>query len=297
MNEIGSLIESAIEAKNYRLPSNDAFTLIVQKYQDMVFGYIFAIIRDYFVAQDLTQEVFIIAYNKLESLCNYNAFSKWLQQIAKRVCLRELDRKKKRELPLDNIDISESTALTPEESYELNEFQNEVQRAIAKLPQIHRIPTILYYINDYSQQNVADFLNIGLDTVKKRLERARNYLKVEMTPMLKENLGNIRPSKDDELVTKVSLYTTFDTAAKNEQLELMEQMLVDGIDINEKDAAGKTLLHWAVENGHTDGVRLLIKNGANRFLEDKTGKNSIELAKRKNHKAIIRILGSDETDV
>lgn len=271
MSEISTLVEQAIEQKILHYPVNDAFTEIVQKYQDMVFGYIYAMMREYYIAEDITQEVFIIAYQKLETLVNYHAFPYWIKQIARRECIRASNLRKRRELPLENAAEIESGLSTLQQNYEIMESQSEIRNAIDGLTEKHRIPVVLYYINGYSQQDVAQFLNIQLDTVKKRLQRGREQLRKEMASIVKGNLEQIRPSRDNRLVDKISLYTTFDTVAKNGQLDLLEQMLVDGVDINERDATGRTLLHWAVENNHREAVRLLINNGADPHVKDKDG--------------------------
>ena len=58
--------------------------------------------------------------------------------------------------------------------------------------------------------------------------------------MFKSDLKSIRPSKDDRLIKIINLYTTFDAAAKNGQIDLLEQMLVDGVEIDSLDTTGTT---------------------------------------------------------
>jgi len=63
-----ALVSQAIEEKYHGAIAKEAFTELVRKYQDMVFGLVYAVVQDHFLAQDVTQEAFIIAYNKLDTL-------------------------------------------------------------------------------------------------------------------------------------------------------------------------------------------------------------------------------------
>ena len=65
---------------------------------------------------------------------------------------------------------------------------------------------------------------------------------------IKDNLEPLRPSKNNKILEKINLYTTFDSVAKIGQMDLLEHLIMDGVNVNEKDAAGRTMLHWAVEN-------------------------------------------------
>ncbi|MCX7711470.1 MAG: sigma-70 family RNA polymerase sigma factor [Clostridia bacterium] len=293
MRDTHVLVELAVQQKNSGYPTNDAYAEIVKRYQDLVFGYIFAIVKEYFTAQDVTQEVFIAAYRNLENLRNPHALPCWLKQIAKRDCIRVLKKKRKEGLPLETLEAYETSSMEAYDNLKVSEIQNEVYDAIKQLPDNQRIPVVMYYIQGYSQQNIAEFLEIEVNTVKKRLQRAREQLRREMTEMVKGNLEHLRPSKDNQLVEKVSLFITFDMVAKNGQIELLEQMLVDGIDINRKDATGRTLLHWAVESSHVEAVQLLIRSGADKHATDKNGKSALQLAEKAGNKEILEALVPD----
>ncbi|MBN2440515.1 MAG: sigma-70 family RNA polymerase sigma factor [Spirochaetales bacterium] len=292
MKNISQLIEQAMTHKHNHNPDNKAFTEIVKHFQDMIFGYSFALIKDSFLARDITQEVFIIAYTHLEQLKNHQAFPGWIKQIAKRECIKMFKQQQNSSLPLSFIDNQREGLMTPQESYEKKESKNEIMEAVKKLPESMRVPVILYYIDGYSQHDVADFLNIKLNAVKKRLQRAREGLKKEMIHMVKDNLKDLRPSNDDTLLNKINLSTTFDTAAKSGQINILEQMIIDGIDVNERDATGRTLLHWAVENNHTDAVTLILQNGGDSSIKDKSGETPLGAAQKMNNREIITLLSA-----
>jgi ankyrin repeat protein len=184
----------------------------------------------------------------------------------------------------------------PEEIFEREESKQKIKAALNSLPEGQRIPIVLFHIDGYSQAEIADFLDLKTNTVKKRIQRGRQSMQKDLMGMFEKDLKSIRPSKDDRLIKAINLYMTFDAAAKNGQLDLLEQMLVDGVEIDTKDAGGQTLLHWAVENDHVDALRLLLKYGADRNIMDRSGKTAFQLAKKRKNPAVLRLFEAQETE-
>lgn len=83
------------------------------------------------------------------------------------------------------------------------EIQEQIQQAIASLPEAERQVTLLFYISAYSQQEIADYLEVHVSTVKSRLHTARTHLRERMIQMMHENLQQQRPSKDERFVQEV----------------------------------------------------------------------------------------------
>ncbi len=290
-----ALVSQAIEKKHSGAIANEAFTELVSEYQDMVFGLVYAVVQDYFLAQDVTQEAFIIAYNKLDTLIEPGAFPYWLQRVAKRESIRAMRKRSSNASPRELIGAGESVAddALPEQIFERKEAKRKIQAALNNLPEAQRIPVVLYHIDGYSQGEIADFLELKVNTVKKRIQRGREHMQKDLMGMFEKDLKSIRPSKDDRLIKTINLYLTFDAAAKGGQLDLLEQMLVDGVEIDAKDTAGRTLLHWAVENEHVDAVRLLLKYGADRNIPDRSRKTAYQLARKRGNPKVLRLFKAD----
>jgi hypothetical protein len=137
---------------------------------------------------------------------------------------------------------------------------------------------VLYYIDGYSQQEVAEFLEISLPLTRKWLQRGRDRLRERMLDMVRDNLQADRPSNDERFLQAVKLTVTLEMAALDSQLSVLERVLVDGLDVNAQGKDGRTLLHWAADVGHYDAVELLLRNGADPTLADREGVTPLQLA-------------------
>ena len=290
-----SLVSRAVEEKHSGYAAKKAFTELVSRYQDMVFGLVYAILGDHCLAQDVTQETFIIAYNKLDTLLDPEAFPSWLKRIARRESIHALEKGRSIALPREVEDASGTGDTLPEVIFERKEVKQQIRTALNNLPAGQRIPVVLYHIDGYSQGEIAEFLELQVSTVKKRIQRGRESMQKDLMGIFEKDLKSIRPSKDDRLLKTISLYLTFDAAAKSGQLDLLEQMLVDGVEINAKDTGGRTLLHWAVENDHVEAARLLLKYGADRNIPDRSGRTVYQLAKKRRNPQVLGLFESAET--
>jgi uncharacterized protein len=81
-----------------------------------------------------------------------------------------------------------------------------VLAAIGELPEHERMVTMLFYIGDYGQNEIAAFLELPLTTVKKRLFSARQRLRERMLDMVRETLQEKRPSRNGQFTETVALF-------------------------------------------------------------------------------------------
>jgi RNA polymerase sigma factor (sigma-70 family) len=194
----------------------DAFGLIVRRFQDMAYGYAYSILGDFHLAQDAAQEAFIDAYRRLAELRSPDAFPGWLRRIVFKHCDRITRRKRPRTVPIEAAADAASRHDGPDRALQRREIQNHVLDAIRALPEHQRVATTLFYINGYSQQEVADFLELPVTTVKKRLHDARTKLRTRMMDMVDETLkSHALPSTfADVVVRKVASKKDLAAAAK-----------------------------------------------------------------------------------
>lgn len=150
---------------------------IVERYQDGLYRTAFYYTQNVEDARDITQEIFIKAYNNLAGFKQDSAFSTWLYRIAVNHCI-DWCRKKKPLLEestcIDNLSDEEES---PEDLFIRQEIASEVHAAVSSLPTIYSTVLILYYFEDFSPQQIADIMDTPKRTVETRLFRGRNLLK------------------------------------------------------------------------------------------------------------------------
>ena len=183
--------------------NREAFGTLVQRFQDMAVGYAFSILDDFYLAEDAAQEAFVQAYRDLPLLRAPAAFPSWFRRLVFKQCDR-LNRKQR--LPVVPLAVAGNLTaddLGLSDRVEQGELSMLIRRAITFLPEKQRQVVTLFYIADYSQKEIAVFLDIPLTTVKKRLHDARRQLKERMIPVVQDYLQENRPSQDDQFVEQV----------------------------------------------------------------------------------------------
>ena len=180
----------------------DAFTTLVKKYEKQIHAFVWRRVKDYHVAEEITQDTFLRAYQKLDTLRDPNRFSGWLYMIATRRFLTWFDEKITPMQSLDAMSKAEVEALfyvqyMAEQSEKLaTEKQREVVAyLLEKLPARERTAVVLHYLSEMTCEEIGDFLAVSPNTVKSQLHRARKRLRKE-APIVHEILGGSRHSED-----------------------------------------------------------------------------------------------------
>ena len=179
-----------------------AFTALVKKYEKQIHAFVWRRVRDYHIAEEITQDTFLRAYEKLGTLRNPNRFSGWLYMIATRCFLTWLGEKKNPMQSLEAMSEAEVEALfyTQYMAEQTERSATEKQREIVeyllqKLTARERTVVVLHYLSEMSCEEIGDFLEMSPNTVKSRLYRARKRLRKE-TLMVQEALGGFHVSDD-----------------------------------------------------------------------------------------------------
>ena len=156
----------------------DAFGVLVHKYQEMVYAYAFQKVRNEEDAQDVTQEVFWRAYHHLYQLRHPHRFRSWLYTIMSNQCKRQLMsviKTRQRETALedatDDALRTEPAYTTPTEGWRV-----DLEQALAELPDDNRVAVSMFYMGDHSLKEISEFLGVSINTVKSKLYRARQQL-------------------------------------------------------------------------------------------------------------------------
>lgn len=144
-------------------------------------------------AEDLTQEAFVKIDRALSDFRGESSLSTWLYRIATNVALDKLRRRgitttslSDDSLENEEAEIQDCDAWTGENkpSVEQQLVRNEMSECIRgfidKLPEVYRTVMVLSELEEFKNSEIAEILNVSLDTVKIRLHRARAKLKEEL---------------------------------------------------------------------------------------------------------------------
>jgi RNA polymerase sigma-70 factor (ECF subfamily) len=152
----------------------DAFGELVRRYQTGVFNVCYRLLHERAEAEDLTQETFMRAYDRLQTFDLEREFGPWIRRVAANLCLNHLEARKVA-APLDEErDADESQR--PEKQVEVRERSAQIREALASLPPHYRVVVELRHYQDLSYDEIASELGIPLSDVKSHLFRARKIL-------------------------------------------------------------------------------------------------------------------------
>jgi RNA polymerase sigma factor (sigma-70 family) len=204
MAESEELISSVRRAQAGDL---EAYGWIVRRFQDMAVGYAASIIGDFHLAEDAAQEAFLEAWRDLAQLREPAAFAGWLRKIVFKQCDRITRGKRVPTVPMEAAVDLAAPQLGPAEMAERREMQEAVRQAIRSLPEGERVVTVLFYISEYSQPEIAAFIGLSVIAVKKRLAAARRRLRERMITVIQDDLRAQRPSRDERFAARVLAFT------------------------------------------------------------------------------------------
>ena len=153
----------------------DAYGELVRRYQTSVFNVCYRLLSERRDAEDLTQEAFIRAYDRLDTFDLDRPFGPWIRRVAANQCLNRLQQSKVADVPLDE-ERDEAAEARPEPAHEQIEQAEAVRAAILALPPHYRAVIELRHFQEMSYEEIAATVNIPLSDVKSRLFRARKML-------------------------------------------------------------------------------------------------------------------------
>jgi len=146
-----------------------AFDELLQSVQTRLFRYIFRLVGERGLAEDVTQEVFLIIYRKLRWLENPQLFRAWAYRIASREAFKRLKRERRWAEQIRDEEILEKiSAAETEEIYE-PELIEKLPTLISEVSPASRAVLILHYLDEMPLSEVAEILDISTGTVKSRL--------------------------------------------------------------------------------------------------------------------------------
>jgi RNA polymerase sigma-70 factor (ECF subfamily) len=179
---------------------NVCFDILVDRFKVRLFNYLFRMVGDRDEAEELAQETFVRAYIHAEKYKTIAKFSTWLYTIATNL-VRNRIRSKRRaprflslwnrtgesegnEKPIDLVDH----ARQPDVQFNDKELASIINGAIGKIPEKYRTSFVLREINQLSYEEIAAATGLKLGTVRSRINRARNYFRQLIEPLVENGV-------------------------------------------------------------------------------------------------------------
>ncbi len=160
----------------------DSFGMLMERWRNRIFGFIFRYIGDREDASDLTQETFTKAYQNLNRLTDPASFSAWIYKIALNECRMRFRRNARSKLvSLDKAQTIPEAAVmdesTPEKLFYRSELQRVFQEVFTKLPSKQRAVIVMKEYQGLKFREISEILEIPISTVKSRLYLGLKTLK------------------------------------------------------------------------------------------------------------------------
>ncbi len=205
-NDDAQLIQRVLDG------DDTAFSTLVKKYQRSVHALAWRKIGDFHIAEDITQETFLKAYQRLSTLKEPQSFASWLYVITAHHCtawhrknrtwtqsLEDTSSAHLEKATYSGYVIAENERMTTEAQREV------VKKLLAKLQESDRTVITLYYLGGMTYEEISEFLGVSEAAIRNRLYRARRRLKKEES-MIREALEHfqITPNLTKNIMREVS---------------------------------------------------------------------------------------------
>ncbi len=155
----------------------EALGILFQLHHQAVFRTAYGITRNYDLAEDITQQVFIELFTAIQRYDPRRPFPPWLHRIAVHKSLDELRRPANRDVPIGDDDNLPSPTPSPDDEAEKSELRATILDALGGLEPKQRAVLVLRYYHDFGEAEMAVALRCRPGTVKSRLHYAQRRLR------------------------------------------------------------------------------------------------------------------------
>ena len=158
----------------------DAYNLLVSRWEKLIYNYLLRLVKNREDALDLSQDVFLKAYQNLRKLEDPSRFAPWLYRIAHNEAYSLL-RKNRPETDMDGVPLETWAEPGPARRMLPVETSLAVERALEALSSDQREAVVLKVYQGFKFEEMADILGCPVSTVKSRLYTALDLLKDRLT--------------------------------------------------------------------------------------------------------------------
>ena len=176
----------------------DAYDKLAEIYQKKIYGLSFQLTRNQMDAQDVTQEVLLTLFRKINMFQGKSAFSSWVYRIAVNASYMKLRSKKKEpNVSIDELMPSFNSAGFQQEKIQdwsentesllfTKETRDVINKAVDLLPEKEKVVFLLRDVEGLSTEKAGEILYLTIPAVKSRLHRARLFLRKKLSNYFEE---------------------------------------------------------------------------------------------------------------
>jgi len=171
-----------------------AFSFLVEKYQKLVYTLAIKLLKKPEEAEEMAQDTFIKAYQKLDSYEGKSKFSTWLYSITYNGCISELRKRRIEFKSLDDRQISDQDEQKMHDYYRETRKEDQekyLNLALEKLPEDDQVLVTLYYYENQSMDEISVISGLTVSNVKIKIHRARKKMYELLHEMLHEEIYSL----------------------------------------------------------------------------------------------------------
>lgn len=162
----------------------EALSYIYQKYRRRIYNLCLRMIRDAADAEDLTQDVFVQVYRRIDTFRGEAAFSTWLHRLAVNIVLMEIRSRKTVRVLFTSMEPSDDDTETPQQQFGIEDRtlrasldRISLETALQELSPGYRLVFLLHDVHGYEHQEIAEILSCSVGNCKSQLHKARVRLR------------------------------------------------------------------------------------------------------------------------
>lgn len=194
--DISMLYQASVKPNNFmdevvaqaQSGDKEAFGLIFEQHHRFIYKFIYAMLGDHALAEELTQETFLGAYKNLHSLREESALKTWLCSIAKNTVYKSFRSRKKEgtqsDEEVETLDLVDYKTPAPDDNLVNKELNSLIGAALAKLDEDKRAVFILKEIQQLSYNEISEITGDAIPKLKTDLFRAKIKMRTMLQPYL-----------------------------------------------------------------------------------------------------------------
>lgn len=173
--------EEILEKFSVEKTRNEAFNLLIKKYQEKIYWHVRRLVVDHDDADDLVQEVFIKVWKNLSKFRNDSKLYTWIYRIATNESITFLNKKKQQNnTPLDEVSEELSESLVASSYFNGDKIQMKLQQALLTLPEKQRLIFNMKYYDDLKYEEISEILGTSVGALKASFHIAVKKIEVIM---------------------------------------------------------------------------------------------------------------------